>query len=201
MGLRLGVHGLSAAEAGLVRALVLLAAHGGTGFRWTFAVDGPFDALIVGSTASGSAPPARFRGVLADRGAMPPAGTDLLERPLHTAGLEAWLHGLEQSMDRDAAVPPAARATDAAPAFILKRWPPEALLRNDPRHVRAATLLARRSLPLRVLAARSGLGEQASLAFVRSLQEQDLLEETAAIAVLAVPEPGIAMALRERLLR
>lgn len=211
--LRLGVHGLAAPEAGLVRALVLLASHGGADFRWTFAADGPYDALIVGSAADSAAaahaaPAARFFGWLAEPGATPPTGMDLLSRPLHAAGLEAWLRGLEHAANARPADPsptlpglPASTPLAAGPAWILKRWPPEALLRNDPRHLRAATLLARRGLPLRALAERSGLGEPACNGFLQVLRQHGLVEVASDGLAVAATGPDLAAALRDRLQR
>lgn len=202
--LRVGVHGLSAPEAGLVRALVVLSSHGGADFRWRFAADGPYDALIVGAAVDAAAPPARFLGWLGDEGTAAPGGMHLLARPLQAAGLEAWLRGLERAISAGAAAPapvpaPPPESTPApGPARMLRRWPPEALLRNDPRHLRAAALLARRGLAAHALADQSGLGEHGCRAFLRALDEQGLLGPPAA-GSSAVFAPGIASALRARL--
>jgi hypothetical protein len=203
---RLGVEGLPAAEAGLVRALVVLLAREGEEDAWAFASQGPFDALIVDAqtAASGTrqaAPAVAWLG--AEPGAQPD-GVHALPRPLRMETLDAWLMQLRGRLGTPLQVQGVA-TTAAGPRYKLRRWPPQALLRSDPQRVRMATLLSRRALAASELSALSGLAEAACQTFLQLLQSFTLLEvqAPAATAMSAVPArpqgAAVAQSLRKRL--
>lgn len=196
---RLGVHGLPQAEAGLVRALVALAAQERPHFPWAFAAEGPYDAVIAGAPAPGLERLAPRLALLGNEAAPAASGMDRLQRPLRGEQLGAWLRQLEADMT-PAAVAPARAAPAAArlapePAFQLRRWPPQAVLRGDPAHLRMAALLARRGAGARQLAARCGVADDVALDFLRELGRRGLLGPAQALAA-GVRPAGVAAGLR-----
>lgn len=199
--LKLGVHQLPQPEAGLVRALVVLLAQDHAGFRWTFAADGPHDALIADPACDPASLAARGACValLAADAAGPRKGVEVLKRPLDKGQLAAWLGRAEERLgaQRQTALADAPPTVPAA-AYRLRRWPPQSLLRPDPRHLRAAAVLARRPTEARQLAAHCGYPVDACLAFLQALRAHGLLE-TDPPTPLRARQPGVAAALRDRL--
>ncbi|RYF14475.1 MAG: hypothetical protein EOO30_18065 [Comamonadaceae bacterium] len=198
--LQLGVYQLPKAEAGLVRALVVLLAQDEAGFRWAFSADGPHDALIADAACDAALLATRSRCV-ALLGGDAPATSDVgaLGRPLDKGELRAWLRRAEERLAAGSrvvatAVPPPAQA----PVYKLKRWPPQSLLRADPRHLRAAAVLARGGMDARQLAAHCDDPAGACLAFLQELDRHDLLEAGAPTFIRS-RAPGTAAALRDRL--
>lgn len=80
--------------------------------------------------------------------------------------------------------PLTAEAALPAQRYRLRHWPPLVLLRGDRQRVRMATLLSRRPLGVRELAALSGQPEERCLTFVNLLQGFNLLELTATPAAV-----------------
>lgn len=198
--LQLGVHQLPKAEAGLVRALVVLLAQDEAGFRWAFSADGPHDALIADAACDAAwlAPRARCVALLGGDG---PATGDMetLARPLDKGELRAWLRRAEERLAAGPRTFATAMSPPAqGPVYKLKRWPPQALLRSDPRHLRAAAVLSRGGVDARQLATHCGDAAGACLAFLRELDRHGLLD-AAAPAFIRSRAPGTAAALRDRL--
>jgi hypothetical protein len=173
----LGVHALTPAEAGLARAHVLLLAAGHPNFRWTFATDGPCDALLAqaGSTPDRSRARTGAIAFLGDG----PGDARLLQRPLQRDALLAWLEQVERQLERAAAPASAAAVADseaALPRWRLRRWPPQMLIREDASRVRMATLLSRRALNVAELQALSGARPEEVRVFIQLMQSVSLLQ-------------------------
>lgn len=181
-GLRLGTHGLAPADVERVRALMRRLAQL-EDFSWRFVERAPFDALIVDGDDS-----ARDPARPATRALIPLGRADDTWR---ADRLAARLHGLEQEFTRadvpvletpmpvrgpDGALSPPALYPLPAGRYRLRHWPPVAALRDDPRRVRMASLLARRSLTLAELANLSAQPGDVCLRFVRSLESRGLID-------------------------
>lgn len=198
--LHLGVHQLPKAEAGLVRALVALLAQDETDFRWAFSTGGPHDALIADAACDAAALATQARCVaLLGSGASGADDVDTLGRPLDKGKLRAWLRRAEERLSAGGPAPATVVSAQQQPAIHkLKRWPPQSLLRSDPRHLRIAAVLARGGVDARQLAAHCDDASGACLAFLQELGSHGLLE--AGPSPLARPRlPGAAAALRHRL--
>lgn len=198
--LQLGVYQLPKAEAGLVRALVVLLAQDESGFRWTFSTEGPHDALIADAACDAASLATRARCV-ALLGSGTPGADDVetLGRPLDKGELRAWLRRAEERLSAGGQAPATVVPPQApAPVYKLKRWPPQSLLRSDPRHLRIAAVLARSAVDARQLAAHCDDASGACLAFLQELGSHGLLE---AGPSTSTPSrwPGAAAALRHRL--
>lgn len=193
--LRLGVHGLPAPEAGLVRALLKLlesASPGGT--LWVFAADGPCDVLVA-DAADGSLPRAqaerRARAVLRLGGTGSATAEDALPRPLRAEQFEAWLLRTQRvlygavSSTRPAPPPGPVEASPAAVRFKLTRWPPPELLHGEPQRIRMASLLSRRFLSVRELSRLADVDDIRAQTFIQLLQNFQLL----AIEKSEIPRP------------
>lgn len=203
--LRLGTLGLPQAEAGLVRAWLVLAATE-PGFDWRLGNEPPYDAVL----ADGAHLSLRSEGlpalgerlcVLGQTSAGLPAGATLLERPLRQEALAGWLSGLAASPRATSAPQVASRA--AAPLkpataeagsarWKLRRWPPQQLLRDSRTRMRMASLLSRRALDVDELARLSGGDPADCQVFLQMLQGFDLVEriERPAAAPATAPPGG-----------
>jgi hypothetical protein len=149
--LKLGIHGLAPAEAGLVRALVTLILSDRPDSVWNFVESGPCDALVGDARDAGLPLAQKERGsrAMLVLGTATPARSDALPRPLRPDLLQAWMDRTQRRL----LSPVAAAAHVPSPAvepsgtrFRLRRWPPAELLRAQPARVRMATLLSRRAL-------------------------------------------------------
>ena len=178
-GWRLGVEGLGAREAGLVRALLALT---GSEPGWRFVGEGHCDALVVDAAAD-AARAQRERGARAVLllGECAAHG-EALPRPLRADQFESWLHRAQARLEIRAALPP-------VPRYRLLRWPPAQLLRSEPRRTRMATLLTRRALSAAQLAQLSGGDETGAQRFLHLLQGFGLLLEECD-ASLRAPRPA-----------
>lgn len=170
---RIGVHQLPAGQAGLVRALIQLLAHENSSkFAWTFASEGPYDALIVNAESPDIRDPAfrRQAKALSALGSTPaslPADLEVLDWPLRADRLESWLTRVQRSLG----VAPAPDATQAPIVrYRLKRWPPDELLHGDAQRIRLATLLSRKALDAQELAHLSGQDPERCATFIHLLQ-------------------------------
>lgn len=74
--------------------------------------------------------------------------------------------------------------------YKLLRWPPAAMLRNDPTQIRLATVLSRRAMNVSELAQLSQRPLDAAHAFVASMRAAGLLITPQAAAPRAVRNPG-----------
>ncbi|MCW5650816.1 MAG: hypothetical protein KIS62_13805 [Ramlibacter sp.] len=183
--LRLGTHQLPAAEAGLVRALVLLLDNDSNSeLQWTFAAEAPFDALVANHELANPAPvPASGLPVLylANPG-QSATGDDVLVRPLRADLLRDWLlrtqQGLLAALPRTAPEPAAPQpvAIQAPARFKLRKWPPNEALRSDPTRIRMATMLGKRALSMTELANLSRQAEAHCEAFIQSLKRLELVD-------------------------
>ena len=184
--LRLGVQGLDAREAGLIRALVALAGHEP---GWNFVPEGACDALVM--DAGGD--PVR---ALRERGARAvlllgdtSAQGESLSRPLRPDQFESWLHRAQARLETWTA--PAAE-----PRYRLVRWPPAQLLRAEAQRTRMATLLTRRALCARQLAQLTNADEGSCQRFLQLLhgfgllmEERDAAVRAPRLAAAAAPAP------------
>lgn len=181
--LRLGVHRLSPAETGLIRALVRLIGSGDLAdFRWEFADVPPYDALIT--DASSDKP-----GLAAVHHSHKPVlyldtidsaidDLDFMPRPIRADLLEVWLLRTQRllsdppsSTDNDSTL-----NLDPSIRYKLRRWPPNQLLHRDPHRIRMATLLSRRPLRAAELAKAGQRPVEECRRFLSLLQQMDLLE-------------------------
>ena len=211
--LKVGVHRLPTAQAGLVRALVLLLSRGSPDFRWSFSHEAPYDALIVHSEAPDLGEPelqgmTRALSSLGRPDGTVPADLEVLDWPLKAERLESWLSRVQQKLS--APVQPQ-KAEQAAPMvrYRLKRWPPEVLLHADASRIRLATLLSRRPLALADLSKVSGQSVERCQTFVQLLLGFGLLEAGAnpmppparppAARVAAPASRGLITSIRRRL--
>ena len=181
--LTIGTHQLSAAEVVLIRTLVRLYAHEES-FNWVYQASGPCDALLVNGTGSGSTPPfsssfspAILSIVSADEG----LAANTLARPIKAEKLQEWLkatatHLLAYPNKVQRVTPVRSTSVKSHTRFKLRRWPPSALMRNDPALIRMSTLLSRRSLLLTELAELSQQSLESCTQFIQSLQPVGLLE-------------------------
>lgn len=214
--LRLGAHKLPEAEVVLLRTLFRLFAYDKT-FCWTLSSEAPYDALVVDANAPEAQSP-EFRASVSAVLTLGPAsagdGPDRLARPLRADRLQAWLKSKEASAQEArltsaqtpgrvaAPVPapapaPAETAASKAPSqgsLKLRRWPPASILRNDPMRVRMATLLSRRAMVPRELAAACDQPLAMCQAFMTNLQLMGLLESPAGVAAPTPPPEAVAKA-------
>lgn len=185
--LKLGTHRLSTAEAGLVRALVLLLCNdSANGLNWIFVNEAPFDALLVGieldNTPPGSvAIPTLY---LVDTGAAA-QGVNVLTRPLRSDLLRDWLANTQRELST---TPRASGGLTEKPKevffpvtvnaqFKLRKWPPQEALRGDPARMRMATLLGKRALTLGELTSLSRQPEHTCEAFLQLMRQLQLLDK------------------------
>lgn len=210
--LTLGVHGLPAGEAGLVRALLSLAGSGDAGWRWTFVSTGPCDVLLA------DAPPEAARQAQAERRARalvllgseaPDHPATALARPLRASELEATLRRLGDNLPPVANAQPLTAPVAAAetgidagqPRYKLLRWPPAELLRGEAHRIRMASQLSRRFLSASELAGLTNQDPARSLMFLQLLQGFRLLEvesagaTPASTATTSTPRPAGGWAL------
>jgi hypothetical protein len=194
--LRLGVHGLSDSEAGLVRAYLMLAA-GSNAARWTFVADGACDVLLADDTPQEAERASHRRGArlltfLGDaRLGMP----NLLSRPLSAAQFEQWLRDVYQRLTES--MPQERRAGE--PRYRLRRWPPAQLLQSQSRRTRMAAALSRQPLSAAELASVTSLEPAECARFIQVLQAFQLLEPVPARA--AAPQLAAATSVGWSLLR
>lgn len=205
--LRLGVHGLTQAETGLVRAYLALAAGGRAGAPgWTLVADGPCDALLLDASEL------RPQQVLQARGAQAAAllgraqagsGWTVLARPLNAEAFDRWLASCGPSRPPAQAAPgPAVLPASGASRVRLRRWPPAELLRSEAARMRMATVLSRRHLNARELSKLTEQNEAACQRFIHLLQGFQLLEtETVDVAPAPATLAGTAPAARWNLVR
>ncbi len=203
---RLGVYRLSAAESGLVRALLkLMSGDDDSELRWSFADQPPYDAVVADGAMHREASQFQAGNVrrvllLADTQTRADAGPDMLARPLHAEPFRAWLLRTQA----DVAQAYARLTSTAAPTdmgrssglheeqFKLLRWPPAALLQRDQKRVRMATLLSRRAVTLSELMSVSQESEDQCRSFLRALRSFGLVEtlHQAVTPPSLSPDPG-----------
>lgn len=182
---RVGVYRVPAAQAGLVRALIQLLSRGSSDFLWSFAAEGPYDALIVdsGSAADLSTPElmrsARALSILGSPSQPVPPDLQILEWPLRAEKLESWLTQVQQRLPAPQEPPNADDASGEDARYRLKRWPPQALMRSDPERIRMAALMSRRHLSTAELARLSGQDVERCRTFLQMLQGFSLLDAVA----------------------
>ncbi|MDZ7891565.1 MAG: hypothetical protein U5L73_07375 [Rhodoferax sp.] len=227
--LTLGIEGLESAELSRVRILLRLL-KGNPHFHWTYAAEGPFDALLCAN------PEALARSAVVidvlPTGSARSAGT--LVRPIEAANLEALLMQLQNqlqptvfgglepelgdifasfaethagALDR---VPPLTPALLPAPQaglneaaaepessfgneeYRLKRWPPQAVLRDSKDRIRLANLISRKSFSIEQLVQSSGISQGEVQAFITVLQSFGIVNVAQATVSASVPRLSTA---------
>ena len=183
--LRLGSHKLPAAEVFVVRTIVRLSAHDDA-FPWQLVDAPPYDALLVNGSSAEDRPAEAYPQATAvltvtrtNSGSLP----NTLERPIRAEKLQQWLKKTERELlqARASLPPPHARpamkmeVSDSI-RFMLRRWPPATVLRNDLDNVRMASLLSRRELNASELADLSQQTFSRCIAFLLALREAGVLE-------------------------
>jgi hypothetical protein len=183
--LRLGVYKLPVAEVVVIQTIVRLYASDAA-FPWQLVNAPPYDALLVDaaaveheySTVVGMAA-AVLRLTRMNSGGQPNA----LERPIRADKLQRWLKSTEQALRESRPAGPTLDEQTAlevevsdAVRFMLRRWPPATLLRNDLDNIRMASLLARRALNASELAEISQLPFTQCAAFLQALRTAGVLE-------------------------
>jgi hypothetical protein len=190
--LRCGTQGLPAAEAALVRTLFKLYQHGAGDFRWTLVDAPPFDAMLADFTVTSSGTIAGAETVKAILTVGHPALSslpDTLARPLRSEMLEAWLLQTQRRFFPDTGpaetvgkpqtsltAASSLNTCEEAGSYKLLRWPPAALLRNDARLIRMATVLSRRPVTVGELARVSQQSLDSACAFLTTLRTAALLD-------------------------
>ena len=182
--LKLGTYLLPPGEVVLIRTLVRLFSQDNA-FHWTFSSMGPYDALIVDSdppAANGVEPVPSTRAVLKLTSANTEPSAHTLQRPVKAEKLQEWLKIIAEAL-RCPNESPATASTVTAPhllamkqaRFKLLRWPPAALLQNDPNLIRMSSLLSRRALQLPELAELSHQSVDACMLFIEQLLPMKLI--------------------------
>ena len=204
----LGVHGLPAAEAGLVRALLSLS-EPAVSERWSFSATGPCDVLIADGAAPGAQDALAARGAreLVLLGAAAAGSGPNLARPLRAEQLGACLRSFADRtspVTAAAAEAPTGAAEDIVPAdenarrrYRLRRWPPAELLRAEPLRIRMASQLSRRFLSAGDLARLTNAQDARVQTFLQLLSGFGLLQAEAEspLAAAAAPRaPAVSVA-------
>lgn len=193
-----GVQGLSSREETLFKAFVMLLDHRTTQ-HWTHQPERP-DVQVV---AEGTPP--RSLATHAGTGAPLPILTLLrldspqrerpcfLRLPLRTTELEAELNQLGAFVLQRHATTAATESLGHPAVARLLRWPPPHLL-PTPAHLRLATILASRPMPLAQVQQRSNLPEATCLAFFSDLRQAGVLVTEPSIAPCRAPAPPVPTA-------
>lgn len=207
MEMVLGLRGLPAAEVGLIRSIVRLSSMLDADWTVSDSVDGDlllFEGLAAASTAAVVVPVVR-----ADESSPKSA----LHRPIRAEALVALLN-TETSRRRaaaaaasplpDEAVPPADTpsnaqvsgldASAAAATARLKRWPSWNLLKDERAYLRMATMLSSASMTVDRLGELSGVRPEVCQAFIRHMDEHQMLAWTVPAAVPGADPAGAARA-------
>lgn len=162
-------------------------------FGWAFSNVGPFDAIVVDDLKTHeSSTTLDTRIVLRLTPASSAPAPHTLQRPIKAEKLQEWLKStaLELALRKTAAAPPAsAPALMAHARFRLLRWPPHALLQNDAKLIRMATLLSRRALELSELTELSHLPFEVCQQFIEKLLPTQLLAFESITPLRAKPTP------------
>lgn len=199
--LRLGVYKLPVAEVIVIRTIVRLSASD-TSFAWQLVDAPPYDALLVDGPAVEHEYP-RVIGMAAavlrltrmNGGGQP--GT--MERPIRADRLQHWLRSIEHALREAQPTGLTLHEQTAlevevsdAESFMLRRWPPTSLLRNDLDNIRMASLLVRRALSASELAGISELPFAQCVSFLQALKKAGVLEPHVAKAMPATVPQGAA---------
>ena len=193
--LRCGVQGLPAAENALVRTLFRLYQHGANDFRWALVDAPPYDAVLVDSSSAYTGDmqgPGAAKAILTVGNTSALTLPNTLARPLRSEMLEAWLLQTQRQFfgesipaatvsEPQRPATPASNVVNTADAgsYKLLRWPPAAMLRNDPGLIRMATVLSRRPINVSELARVSQQPVNSTYAFLLALRNAGLLQSPA----------------------
>lgn len=186
--LKLGIIGLDSADISRVKILLRLLT-GSHNLHWVYVAKGPFDATL---TAQGVATlPGAVRIDVLPAGAAAVRGALVL--PVEAGALENVLYSLQKQLQPAvfgevlAATPPvlgSANASAAVPAttvhnlpvmddtaeYKLKRWPPQAILRDSKDRIRIANLISRKSFSVAQIVISSGISKTEVQSFITVLQ-------------------------------
>jgi hypothetical protein len=182
---RLGAYRLPAAEAGLLRAIVVLLSNESTStLMWEFVDHAPFDALVADGVADDLSAQ-RLANVVAYVTATGDSAQGMnLARPLRAERLEQWLLNIQENLLRnDSSVSIESTASSfalplesATMRFKLRKWPPAQVLRADPIRIRLAALLSRRAMTISDLAILGDQSEAQCKSFLQALRSLTLLD-------------------------
>ena len=195
--LKLGIVGLESAEISRVRILLRLLA-GSPNFHWSYAAVGPFDAVLIAQSIA--TPVDAVRIDVLPAGAAAVGGSLLL--PIDANALEEVLYILQRQLQPTefgelfesplsvstsieehslviARVAPTSAqnhfSIDDSAKYKLKRWPPQAVLRDRKDRVRIANLISRNSFSVEQIVQSSGISKAEVRSFITVLQSFGIL--------------------------
>jgi hypothetical protein len=189
---------LSAVEIVVVQSIVRLSAQNRS-FPWKLVDAAPFDALLVDATAieehraevEQMAP-----ALLTVTGTHSAGMANALERPIRAEKLQQWLlnTGRELRQARQWSAPaglePAlSQALLDSARFMLRRWPPVALMGRSEDNDRMANLLWQRRLSANELADRCGQPLSRCVGFLQALRNAGVLDVHVRASLQAEAQP------------
>ncbi len=165
----------------------------------------PYDAMLVDFNApsAGTGPGHEtVKAILTLGHASPGSLPNTLARPLRSEMLEAWLlQAQRQFFPEVGSAVPVSKAQNSAisasspgscqetGSYKLLRWPPAAMLRNDARLIRMATVLSRRPVTASELARVSQQPLDSACAFLATLRTAALLDNSGQAQAQLRPGP------------
>jgi len=183
--LRLGLFRLPAVEIVVVQTIVRLSAQNGS-FPWKLVDEPPFDALLVDGTL--------IEDHLAEVEQMAPAVltvtrlhsegmANTLERPIRAEKLQQWLSNTGRELVEARQWAGAGKLESAlsqelldSARFMLRRWPPVALMGRNEDNDRMANLLWQRQMSVSELAERCGQSVSRCVGFLQVLRNAGVLD-------------------------
>ncbi|MDQ0606331.1 hypothetical protein [Variovorax boronicumulans] len=183
--LRLGLFRLPAVEIVVVQTIVRLSAQNGS-FPWKLVDEPPFDALLVDGTL--------IEDHLAEVEQMAPAVltvtrlhsegmANTLERPIRAEKLQQWLSNTGRELVEARRWAGAVKLESAlsqelldSARFMLRRWPPVALMGRNEDNDRMANLLWQRQMSVSEMAERSGQSVSRCVGFLQVLRNAGVLD-------------------------
>lgn len=222
--LKLGIIGLEPTEISRVRILLRLLT-GSPNFHWSYAAVGPFDAVLIAQGIAAPADAVRIdvlpAGAAAISGSLlPPIDANALEdvlyilqrqlQPTEFGELFESPLSISTAMEEHSLITVPVAQTSAQNQFSiddnaeykLKRWPPQAVLRDSKDRVRIANLISRNSFSVEQIVQSSGISKTEVQSFITVLQSFGILNVTeTALEQLtlrrsthtsAVPRQGVA---------
>lgn len=153
--LRLGLYRLPTIERVVIQTTIRLSANQGN-CRWKLVQEPPYDALLVDETGLDSLDESlRATSVILKLTRYASELPNSLQRPIRAEKLQLLLRELQQTLHEASTKRRLASEKPAAPSsarFMLRRWPANKLIANDPDRILLASLLIRYTLSARELA-------------------------------------------------
>jgi hypothetical protein len=196
--LRLGLFRLPAVEIVVVQTIVRLSAQNGS-FPWKLVDEPPFDALLVDGTL--------IEDHLAEVEQMAPAVltvtrlhsegmANTLERPIRAEKLQQWLSNTGRELVEARRWAGAVKLESAlsqelldSARFMLRRWPPVALMGRNEDNDRMANLLWQRQMSVSEMAERSGQSVSRCVGFLQVLRNAGVLDVHVRASLQAEAQP------------